>query len=310
MIGSWNRFHREHAVAAFEAGKDVFCEKPLATNLDDCVAMARAWKKSGRLFSIGFTLRYSPHYRKVRELIAEGTVGDVVSLEFNETLHFCHGGYIMGNWRRLTRNAGSHMLEKCCHDLDLANWMIGSRVQRVASFGGLRVFTPENAGFIDRIGKDDRGRTAYRTWPDLDPRNPFTSDKDIVDHQVAVLEYENGVRATFHANCHAAIPERRMYICGTHGAIRADVMSGVIQFQKIGFGEELQSIDPGASGGHGGGDDVLADSLAESMLNGAKPFTGLEDGLKSAVTAFAIDDAMESGEVVDVAPYWERVDSY
>lgn len=136
LIASWNCFHKEQTVAAFRAGKNVFCQKPLATNLRDCLAMRDAWERSGRMFSIGFTLRYSPHYRKIKELIDGGAIGRLVSMEFNETLDFNHGGYIMGDWRRLRENAGTHLLEKCSHDIDLANWMAGSRASRVASFGG------------------------------------------------------------------------------------------------------------------------------------------------------------------------------
>ena len=99
MIGSWNCFHAEHVIAAFNAGKHVFCEKPLATTLTDCVAMREAWKHSNCRFVIGFTLRYSPHYRKIKELMDDGRIGELISFEFNETIGFDHGGLIMGGWR-------------------------------------------------------------------------------------------------------------------------------------------------------------------------------------------------------------------
>jgi predicted dehydrogenase len=307
MIGSWNCFHREHAVAAFAAGKQVFCEKPLATTLADCLAMRDAWQRSGKTFSIGFTLRYSPHYQKIKELIAGGAIGRLVSMEFNETLHFCHGGYIMGDWRRLTRNAGTHLLEKCCHDVDLVNWMVGSTARRVASFGGLDVFRPENAGMIARLGNDPKsGKPAFRTWGGPIDENPFTADKDIIDNQVAIIEFANGVRATFHTNCCAGIPERRMYFCGTEGAIRADVIKGEIQLQKIGFESTLENVDTGAKGGHGGGDHHLTANLIACMLGQAQPLSNLEDGLRSAITCFAIDEAMAKGQVVDAAPLWRQ----
>jgi predicted dehydrogenase len=95
MIASWNCFHRAHAVAALQAGKHVFCQKPLATNLPDVLAIQRAAAKHRGMFNMGFTLRYSPHYRKLKELLAHGAIGQLVSLEFNETLDFNHGGYIM-----------------------------------------------------------------------------------------------------------------------------------------------------------------------------------------------------------------------
>ena len=307
MIASWNNFHKEQTVAAFEAGKHVFCQKPLATNIDDCKIMYDAWKKSGKMFNIGFTLRYSPHYRKIKELLSEGIVGKITSMEFNETLDFNHGGYIHGDWRRLRKYAGTHLLEKCCHDIDLVNWMVESRASRVASFGGNDFFTPENEKHVERIGKNKDGASPYVTWGGLVNLNPFTSDKDIIDNQVAIIEYENNVRATFHTNCNAGIPERRMYILGTEGAIRADVLTGIIETKKIGFDTKTEDASSGSSGGHGGGDGVLVAELAESMLNETPPAVGLKEGLEASITSFAIDDALDTGKIVDLTSYWKKV---
>ncbi len=307
MIASWNCHHCEQTVAAFEAGKDVFCQKPLALNLAECLLMKRAWEQSGKCFNIGFTLRYSPHYRKIQGLVAEGRIGQIISMEFNETLDFNHAGYIMGDWRRLRKNAGTHLLEKCSHDIDLANWIIGSRARRVASFGGLDFYVPENARRMEEIPARADGAKPYRSRGGPVNLDPFLSDKDIIDNQVAIIEYENGARATFHANCNAAIPERRMYILGTEGAIRADVLTGSIELKRIGFDTPVEDESTGAKGGHGGGDAVLAAELAASMANRVPPSVGLIEGLEAAVTCFAIDDAMDTGKVIDVGPYWDRV---
>ena len=306
FIGSWNCFHKEQAVAAFEAGKHVFCEKPLGTSLEDCIAMKTAYEKSGCKFVIGFTLRYSPFYRKIKELVDGGEIGDIISMEFNETLDFNHGGYIHGDWRRKTEYAGTHLLEKCCHDIDLVNWIVNSKASKVASFGGTDFFTPENAGEIERVGKNEDGKDAFRTWPGLVSENPFTSDKDIVDNQVAIVEFENKVRATFHTNACAAITERRMYILGKHGTIRADVLTGDIELRKVGFGTEVEKIDAGVKGLHGGGDSVLGQEVADCMLKDQPPASTLHDGLISAITAFGIDDAMDQGQVVDMSGYWSK----
>ena len=306
MIASWNCFHKEQTIAAFEAGKHVFCQKPLATNLADCVAMQDAWRRSGKLFNIGFTLRYSGHYRKIKQLLDSGAVGDIISFEFNEAIEFNHGGYIMGDWRRLQQNAGTHLLEKCCHDIDLINWMTGSLATRVASFGGLNFFKPENAYHVERIGPSKDGKPAYTTWRTTG-LNPFTSDKDIIDNQVAIIEYANGTRATFHANCNAGIPERRMYILGSEGALRADLYAGTIQTRRIGFDTVIENHSVDVVDGHGGGDEQLVRELADSMLHGTPPTVGLAEGVTSAVTCFAIDDAMNRGQVVDVGPYWSAI---
>lgn len=306
LIASWNAQHRMHAVAALQAGKHVFCQKPLATTFADCMAIRRAWEKNSRMFNIGFTLRYSPHYRKIRDLIANGAIGRLVSMEFNETLDFNHGGFIMGDWRRLQAHAGSFLLEKCCHDIDLANWMTGSLALRVASFGGTDVFVPGNAHFVARVGPNREGREAYQSWGGPIALNPFTSDKDVFDNQVVILEYASGVRATFHLNAATAMPERRMYLCGTEGTLRADVIKGTIEHRRIGFDTTVETPQTGASGGHGGGDEVLAQELCASILDGTPPAAGLMDGMTSALTCFAIDRAAATGRVVDVRPLWRK----
>jgi len=312
MVGSWNCFHAEAVIAAFEAGKHVFCEKPLALTVDDCLAMREAWKKSGKNFTIGFTLRYSPHYVKIKEIISAGTIGKILSMEFNETLEFNHGGYIHADWRRKTEWAGSHLLEKCCHDIDLVNWMVESTAVKVASFGGCDFFTPENEHYIKKLGKNKEGGTAFQTWSEVrggipgNITNPFTDDKDILDNQVAIIQFANGTRSTFHTNCMCGIPERRMYICGTEGTMRADVMNGEIKVKRIGFDTEIEDMSTEASGGHGGGDQILGESIAATMLKDAPPRSSLEDGLKSAFTAFGIDEAQRTGKVVDLAPLWEK----
>lgn len=307
MIGSWNCFHASQAIAALAAGKDVFCEKPLATTFDDCLAIRAAWLSSQRSFTIGFTLRYSPHYVRIKELLAAGAIGDLISFEFNETLPFAHGGFIHADWRRQTANAGPFLLEKCCHDIDLANWFTGSKAARVVSFGGLNFFRPENARHMERIGSHSvTGRLAYRNFLQPRPVDPFHADKDIVDNQVVLLEFANGVRATFHTNCNTAIPERRMYLCGSEGTLRADVLTGRIELCRMGFDRPIEDVSSSAIGQHGGGDEFLARSLAATMLTGSPPQATFDDGLCAAITCFGIDDAMAAGQVIDMRPYWER----
>ena len=312
MIASLNCQHAAQTIAAFEAGKHVFCQKPLATSVNDCVQMRDAWLRSQREFVIGFTLRYSPHYRKIKQIIDEGQIGQIISLEFNETLHFNHGGFIHGDWRRHTEVAGSHVLEKCSHDIDIVNWLVGSQATRVASFGGTNFFTPENAALIDQLGVNQRGHQAYRFHRGKSRgENPFLADKDILDNQVVILEYANQVRATFHMNSNTAIPERRLYICGSKGTLRADVMTGVIEVQAIGHETERLNASTEVSGMHGGGDPVLAAELYEVMTQqgtaGETMSAGINEGLAAAITCFAIDEAATSGQVVSLTPYWQRV---
>jgi predicted dehydrogenase len=257
---------------------------------------------------IGFSLRYTWQYRKIKELIENGAIGKIVSFEFNETLNFNHGGHIMCCWRRKREFTGCHILEKCCHDMDLANWMVGSRVKKVASFGGLDFFKPENQSKLDELSPDENGHKAYCSWPTAHGKNPFTSDKDIIDNQICIIEYENGTRATFHTNLNAGIPERRMYILGTKGAIRADMALGKIELRKIGFDEESQIFEGEHKGGHGGGDSILVDYWSKMMHENAPSLTDIETGIESAVACFAMDEAMLKNRIINLSEYWAELD--
>jgi len=308
MIGSWNVYHTEQIIAAFKAGKNVFSEKPVAVSLQEHLRILKAQRKYNKLFILGFTLRFSPHYRKIKQLVKDGGIGDILSLEFNETLEFNHGGYIMSGWRRKEEYAGPHVLEKCCHDFDIVNWIVDDRVSKAASFGGLNFFLPENSRHIDRIGKDMNGRKAYRSWPQAEDADPFSTDKTIVDNQVAVLEFFNGVRATFHTNLNAGQPERRLYIIGTEGSIRSDVYSGKLELRKIGFDSVAEDMSTGIQGMHGGGDTVLCEHFAKILHGFEKPYVGLHQGMESAAVCLAVDRSRTEGRIVDMKSTWRLID--
>ena len=300
LIGSPNADHARQAITALQAGKHVFCEKPLATTVEDARAIAQAVERSGRLFLFGLVLRYSPFYQRMKVLLDAGAIGRLVSFEFNETLSFNHGGYIMGNWRRLRAKAGSHMLEKCCHDLDLACWLADSLPKRVASFGGLNVFTPQNKRLAQALGPDAQGRPAYEGWPASARVDPFEGDKDIVDNQVVIIEFASGVRASFHTSLNAALTERRFYLLGEEGALRGDVLTGQIELGRIGHNTKPTVENTGASGMHGDGDQHLIEDLRRAMLLGEPPKVSVQQGVISTIVAVAIDQARRTGTVVVV----------
>lgn len=298
MIFSPNAFHREHIERAFDAGLHVFAEKPLATTIEDCVAIHEAHRRSHRFFATGFVLRYAPLYREIKRLLDTGTFGPVISIAANENIPPDHGGYIMSNWRRLTRWAGPHILEKCCHDLDLINWFCDDLPRRAAAFHDLLVYRPENQWMFDRYGGADR----FLTWRDRHRvGSPFTSDKDITDTFVGILDYRKGAKVMFQATMCNAIPERRMYIACREGTIIAELYRGTLQYARI--GESPREVQL-SGGGHGGGDDFIMKELWDTMTQGTPPACSGEEGLRSAVVALALDQAAREGRVVDLEPTW------
>ncbi len=305
-IGSCNSQHAQQIISAREAGKHIFCEKPLATNMKDCQRIESALEGYDKQFSFGLVLRYSPFYREVKKLLGQGAVGKILSMEFNETLDFNHGGYIMGNWRRLREHAGPHILEKCCHDFDIANWFTQSLPVTAASFGDTRFFKPENAGLADEIGLNCDGKPAFATWSDPRRVNPFSGSGDVLDCQVAILQYANGVQASFHTNTVASIPERRFYIVGDRGTLRADAVAATIEYAPMRHHATRTTLRLAVYGGHAGGDSVLMDDLRSTMLHSTPPKAGIKEAIASAVPCFAVDQAQRTRQVVDIGPWWDE----
>jgi predicted dehydrogenase len=81
-----NRFHAEMAIAALQAGKHVWCEKPMAPHMEDALAMHAAWRASGKVAALGYNYIQNPIMRLIRKLVSEGTIGTVnhVRLEMDE----------------------------------------------------------------------------------------------------------------------------------------------------------------------------------------------------------------------------------
>lgn len=301
LVFSPNAFHKEHILAGFQAGKHVFSEKPLATSIADCQAIYQAHRKTDRLFATGFVLRYAPLYRKAKELLESGRLGKILSIDANENITPAHGGYIMMNWRRLTKLAGPHILEKCCHDLDLINWFTKSVPSRVAAFGGRDFFVPSNQRYVKKYGAN-----TFAAWPDPHRiKSPFTADTDLMDNQVAILEYRNGIRVMFQATMCNAIPERRMYFACTEGTMILELYSGTLVYRRIGD-EGVTQMKIGGDG-HGGGDATIMKELYVSMVRHTQPKSGGDEGLESAVTALAIDRAIREKKLINLEPVWKRL---
>ena len=125
----------------------VMSEKPLATNLQDCIRIYKALEspEPTTIFSVGHVLRYSPHNMLLRKLLLEDqAIGDILSMEHAEPVgwwHFSHS-YVRGNWRKESATAPS-LLTKSCHDIDFMLWILASQSRqpsRVSSFGSLAFF--------------------------------------------------------------------------------------------------------------------------------------------------------------------------
>ncbi len=311
MIGSPNHLHYEHLLAAFAAGYPIFAEKPIVRTEEETFALARhlADTRTPPLY-IGLVMRSMPIVRETIARVDAGDLGELISMDATEHLPPEHGGYLARNWRRKQAWGGSYFLDKVCHDFDIFGRLAKARPERVASFGGRRIF---HSGRADAPRTYSDGSPAYAMrdagWSGAN--DAFHSDMDVTDHQTALVEYASGFQLSFHANSHVALGERRWYIAGTDGTLLADLVRNKLMLRRAldkGKPERLDFATRTADN-HNGADQAMATDLLATLDKGATfpvtPYESMEAGL----TVMAIDRALTERRLVDCAPMWSDYDA-
>jgi len=254
VIATQDNDHYRPCRRALELGYDVLLEKPISTRVEQVIDIQRLAKTTGRRVMVCFVLRFAAFYRKVREIIASGELGEIASVQASEGVmpwHQAHS-FVRGHWAVSARSSPM-ILSKCCHDMDILHWLVGRPCLNVASFGSNRFFRPENAppgvparctdGCLIgdrcpynaiRYTTDQRNpwlgmvydRAAHATtdeildWLRKSPwgRCVYRCDNDVVDRQVLALEFEDGVTATFTMT--AFENGRHIEVYGTRGVLK------------------------------------------------------------------------------------------
>ncbi len=132
-----DQIHREHAVAALEAGYHVLCEKPLAQTVEDCDMMVAAAKKSGKKFMTGQVCRKAPGFVKAKELIDAGEIGELFFVE-SEYAHDYQ--FMTPLWRKDPVNLRYSIIGGGCHAIDLLRWIAGDP-EKVMALANRKVLT-------------------------------------------------------------------------------------------------------------------------------------------------------------------------
>ena len=311
MIGSPNHLHLEHLTSAFSAGYPVFAEKPIVRTEAETLTLARrlADHRTPPLY-IGLVMRSMPIVREVIARVDAGELGEIISIDATEHLPPEHGGYLARNWRRRREWGGSYLLDKVCHDFDIFGRIVRSRPARVASFGGRRIFDAARKD-VPMAYEDGTPAYALRDAGWAGANDSFHSDMDVTDHQVAMVEYDNAARLSFHANSHVALQERRWYVAGTHGTLLADLVRNKLMMRPVLDRRKPERIDfaTRTADNHNGADQAMALDLKATLERGAAfpvtPYESMEAGL----TVMAIDRAMDEARTIDCAPMWADYDA-
>jgi predicted dehydrogenase len=318
MILSPDYVHEEQAVAAFQAGKHVFLEKPLAITLEGGKRVIEARNKSGKTLLVGFVLRYNKAYKKMKELIAGGIIGE---LKTGWVLHSVGAGsdWYFHDWHGTMANTGGLLLQKGSHDLDIINWVVDSKIKRIAAFGSQDFFGGDkqnhlvcqncvernscSEAIVDRNiswkrpdGKDTE--VLYNQW-----RNQcvYREEVDVLDNHHTILEYENGVKVSY-LECHFTPEDNREYIfIGTKGKLKLDDTKDLITIQlRNGMYDREEKItyeNLQLSEGHGGGDKYIIDDFINALITGQQPKVGGEAGFESIQAGIVAHEAIRDGEI-------------
>lgn len=338
IIATPDALHAAPAVAFAQRGYHILLEKPMAPTEADSRRIAEAAAASGVLLAICHVLRYTPYTRRLKGLLADGLIGDIVNIQRLEPVGYWHQAhsFVRGNWRRADESS-SMLLAKCCHDLDWLSFIMGDRCVAVHSFGGLFHFRPENkpAGaaarcldcqveadcpysarkiYLNRVAADELAWPVNVLTPLPDEasvmaalrdgpygRCVYECDNDVVDHQVVNLQFASGATASLTMIAFAEAAKRQTRIFGTRGELVGDGRL-IRHFDFLtDTWREIDSEPAGPSlSGHSGGDaGVMAAFLA--AVAAADPdliASGPAESLASHLMVFAAERSRLEGRVV------------
>ncbi|UCC89451.1 MAG: inositol 2-dehydrogenase [Anaerolineales bacterium] len=137
--------HRDVVIAAAQAGKAIFCEKPIALTLEDTDMILDAIDQTGVTFQVGFMRRFDAGYVKAKEQIEAGVIGNPVTFKSIGRDPFCPDL----EYARPSVSGGL-ILDMAIHDFDLGRWLMADEVRRVYTEGGTLAFPQLNTvGDID-----------------------------------------------------------------------------------------------------------------------------------------------------------------
>lgn len=265
IVGCRDCDHDEYIVKALEHNLDVISEKPLTMSQDKCARIAKAAEKSKGKVAVTFNYRYTPHTTRIKELIAEGRIGKVVSVDLNWYLDTYHGASYFQRWNRLRECSGGLSVHKSCHHLDLVRWWIDQKPVEVFAFGALNFYGPKGVHnplsaketgdgrtcltcdkrnickYYMRYQRDElRGQNGYGGQTKIDDHidhsqqyENYSTRQCIFDPQIniedtysAVIKYDGGAFLNYSLNGSMPYEGFRLGINGTEGRIEMKELHG------------------------------------------------------------------------------------
>lgn len=333
LVSTPENAHFDPAIKAIDAGYHLLLEKPIAQRLDECREIARRARERGVRVGVCHVLRYHPYFAKIRELVASGEFGRIVSVNHIASVGLDRAthSYVRGIFRRV-REANPILLAKCCHDIDFLLWLTRSRCSKLSSFGSLQWFRAENAPagagercldckietqcpfsardlyYVRRdwvasfdvpegMTLDDAILEELRTG--LFGRCVSRCDNDVVDRQLLSMEMDDAVVVSLSMEMFSNDDFRRTHIWMTGGEIDGDERTLRVRKFRGGYERTYDFSDIAGQSFHAGADLYLIDDFIQALYDPDHVFlTSIEDSIESHRICYEAERSRRTGETI------------
>jgi predicted dehydrogenase len=235
-----------------ECGCDVISEKPMTVDAKKCQEIIDCIQKTGKNLRVTFNYRYSPDRTKVKELLMNGTIGDVKQIHFEWLLNTSHGADYFRRWHRNKNNSGGLLVHKATHHFDLINFWLDSHPTKVFAFGDLKFYGRENAEnrgvtkFYSRVNGQENAvgdpfalvmkgnkylenlyLNAEKDDGYLRDQSVFGDNISIEDTMNVLVKYASGAQMSYSLNAFSPYEGFRVCFTGDKGRIEIEVIEAV-----------------------------------------------------------------------------------
>lgn len=273
MIASPDFLHEEQTVAALEAGKAVYLEKPMAITIDGCDRILRTAYETGSKLFVGHNMRYFPAILKMKEVIDAGLIGEV---QCGWCRHFINygGDAYFRDWHSEQKNTTGLLLQKGAHDIDVMHWLMHGYTRRVVGMGVLSVYDKCKRRPADSVGCAVWSNAQY---PPLE-QTGFSPIIDVEDHNMVMMQFDNGTQACY-MQCHYTPDGERNYtFIGTRGRVENIGDSGKCEIHVWTTRGPRETPDiiyklKPQEGTHGGSDPIAVQDFLDFVRSGKQTNT-------------------------------------
>jgi predicted dehydrogenase len=284
MVTTVDAFHSDCIVRALQRGVSVITEKPMVIDEKQCHTVLDAERKAGKPIIVTFNYRYAPKHQRIKEILMAGEIGKVTGVDFSWYLDTRHGADYFRRWHRLRERSGSLWVHKATHHFDLINWWLDADPVEVTAYGRLafygkngpfRATNCRNCQFTKQceyywdLRADKNLHELYAECESADGYHRdgcvFKEDINIFDTMNAIVRYSNDVQMSYSVNTFMPIEGYRVAFNGTKGRLEVrdyerqswDPGDETEMYIIRNFGRREKVDITKATGGHGGGDDIL-----------------------------------------------------